>query len=312
MRRINSCHPYAAMTIILWSLAYVLTRMALQHFSPESLAVLRYMTASGTLIIFVPAAGIKPPGKEDLLLFLASGITGFFLYAVLFHKGQAMVTASTASVVIALVPVLTAICSAVIYKEKLRAWQWPAVGIQFAGVMVLMHNNGSFSLNGGLVWLLLAAVSLSIYNLLQRKLTRKYTAVQTAAYSIFSGTLLLLIFLPQAAGEVGTAPGIQLVYLLVLGVFSSAAAYVSWAAAFARAKQTSQVSNYMFLTPFVTSLLGFFMVHELPDRNAAVGSMIILTGVFLFNFGGRIRAGACRRSRKELAQAPEKGDNPGT
>jgi drug/metabolite transporter (DMT)-like permease len=86
--------------------------------------------------------------------------------------------------------------------------------------------------------------------------------------------------------EVSRAPAIQYLYLAVLGIGSSAVAYVSWAKAFAKAKKTSQVSNYMFVTPFLTSILGFLLAGEIPDRATLAGGSIILLGVLLFNFGG--------------------------
>ena len=147
--------------------------------------------------------------------------------------------------------------------------------------------NSSFSVNTGLLWLLAAALALSIYNLLQRKLTKQYTALQASTYSILFGTCLLSIFGPSAMEEVTRAPEIQYFYLLVLGIGSSAIAYVSWAKAFSKAKKTSQVSNYMFVTPFLTSILGFLLAGEVPDQATLVGGGIILLGVLLFNFGGK-------------------------
>ena len=63
----------------------------------------------------------------------------------------------------------------------------------------------------------------------------------------------------------------------------------SWAKASSKAKNTSQVSNYMFVTPFLTSILGFLMAGEVPDQATLIGGGIILLGVLLFNFGGMFR-----------------------
>ena len=65
---------------------------------------------------------------------------------------------------------------------------------------------------------------------------------------------------------------------------------MAWTKAFAKAKQTSQVSNYMFVTPFLASLLGFLLAGEVPDRATLVGGAIILAGLLLFNFGGSLKA----------------------
>lgn len=283
----NSFHPYAMVTILFWSLAYVLTRLTLQYFSAFSLGFLRYFVASCALLVIAVARKMQLPKRKDLPWFLLAGGIGFFFYMIAFNQGQATVTAATGSVVIATVPVMTALFARFVYQEKLKGFLWIAIGMEFVGVAVLTLLNSSFSVNTGLLWLLVAALALSIYNLLQRKLTKQYTALQASTYSILFGTCLLSIFGPSAMEEVTRAPEIQYFYLLVLGIGSSAIAYVSWAKAFSKAKKTSQVSNYMFVTPFLTSILGFLLAGEVPDQATLVGGSIILLGVLLFNFGGK-------------------------
>lgn len=282
----DSFHPYAAITIIFWSLAYVFTRLALQVFSTFSLGFLRYLIASAALIVIALVTRMKPPHVRDLPLFALSGAIGFFLYMICFNQGQSTVTAATGSVVIATVPVITALFARFLYGEQLRPLQWAAIAVEFMGVAVLTLLNSSLSLNSGLFWLILAALELSGYNLIQRKLTKRYTALQASTFSIFFGTLLLAVFSSAALREVAHAPAIQFVYLGVLGIGSSAIAYVSWAKAFSKAKQTSQVSNYMFITPFLTSIFGFLFAGEIPDTATVIGGGIILLGVLLFNLSG--------------------------
>ncbi len=293
----NDFHLYAIITIIFWSLAYVLTRLALQYFTPFSLGFLRYFIASCTLLIVAMLTKMKLPHIKDLPCFMLAGALGFFFYMITFNLGQKTVTASTGSIVISTVPVLTALISRIIYGEKLRYFQWMAIVIEFVGVVVLTLMNGILSINIGLLWLFFAALALSLYNLLQRKLTKKYTALQASAFSIFFGTILLAIFLPASVNEFLNAPAIQWVYLIILGVFSSAIAYVAWSRAFAKATQTSQVSNYMFITPFLTSVLGLIIVGEIPEPSTLIGGVIILLGVFIFNFGENFyRAFCCRKN----------------
>lgn len=282
----DSFHPYAAITIVFWSLAYVFTRLALQVFSTFSLGFLRYLIASAALIVIAFITKMKPPRVRDLPLFALSGAIGFFLYMICFNQGQSTVTAATGSVVIATVPVITALFARFLYGEQLRPLQWTAIAVEFMGVAVLTLLNSSLSLNSGLFWLILAALELSGYNLIQRKLTKRYTALQASTFSIFFGTLLLAVFSSAALREVAHAPAIQFVYLGVLGIGSSAIAYVSWAKAFSKAKQTSQVSNYMFITPFLTSIFGFLFAGEIPDTATVIGGGIILLGVLLFNLSG--------------------------
>jgi len=283
----DSFHIYAIITIVFWSLAYVFTRMALRYFSAYSLGFLRYFVASCSLIIVVITTKIKPPAKSDLKWFIIGGGAGFFLYMIAFNKGCETVTASTSSVIIATVPIITASLASFIYKERLKPFQWVAIVISFFGVITLALLNGTFTMNKGTIWLFLAAILLSIYNLLQRKLIRTYSAFQTSAFSIFAGTIMLCIFSPASLAEVKNAPPIQLFYVVIMGVFSSAIAYLTWSQAFAKAKHTSSVSNYMFITPFLTTLLGLLIAKESPDFLTIVGGIVIFTGLLVFNFGGK-------------------------
>lgn len=288
MRNKDSYHPYAALTILCWALSYIFTRLTLPFFSPLSLGFLRYLAASAALLILALVLKMKLPRRADLPWFVLGGAVGCFLNIVTYNIGQSTVTAATASVIIATTPMITAMLARAVYREKLPAYKWTATVVEFAGVAVLTLMRGSFSVNAGLFWLLLAALTLSIFNLIQRRLTRDYSALQVTAFCFFFGTLMLAVYAPAAVRDLQAAPPVQWLYVAVMGVFSSAVAYASWAGAFARAPQMSQVSNYMFATPFLTGILGFLLLRETLDPPTLIGGGIIIGGMLLFNFGHRL------------------------
>lgn len=283
----DSFHPYAITTIIFWSGAYVLSRLALSYYTAFSLGLLRCIIASCILLPIVIFSKMKKPALKDLKWFLAAGASGFALYMIAFNTGQSTLNSSTSSVVIAMVPVVTAVLARVIYKEHLRRLQWVSTFISFTGVVVLTVMSGGLKVNIGILWLLASVVLLSLFNILQRKLTKTYSALQTSAFSIFAGAILLSVFLPSSVRQVLKAPDIQLVYIILLGVGSSAIAYCAWAAAFAKAEKTSSVSNYMFVTPFLASVMGVVLGGETIELSTIIGGLIILAGVVLFNMSGR-------------------------
>ncbi|MBQ8647364.1 MAG: DMT family transporter [Oscillospiraceae bacterium] len=281
----DSYHPYAMTTIFFWSLAYVFTRLTSQVFSPSELGFLRYIIASAALAVVALITRMPLPRRADLGWFAAAGFTGFFLYMIAFNQGMLTLSSATGSVIIATVPMLTALMARFVYGERLAPLQWLAILVEFCGVAVLTLLNGVFSVNGGILLLMAAAVVLAIYNLLQRRLTRTYTALQASTYSIFFGTAMLAVFAPKALQQAAAAPPEQFLYLAVLGIGSSAIAYVCWAKAFEKARQTSQVSNYMFLTPLLTSVIGFVVSGEVPDRATLLGGLVIFAGLGLFHWG---------------------------
>lgn len=284
----ESYHTYAIITILCWSLSYVLTRLSSQYFSAFSLGFLRYAFASAALIFIALVAKIKLPDKRDLGWFLLAGFLGFFLYVIVFNLGCKVVSSGTSSVIIATVPMMTALLARFIYKEKLSIIKWAASVVEFSGVVVLTLLDTAFSFNSGLAWLIAASLLLSVYNLLQRRITKKYSGLQASAYGIFFGTLMLAVFMPNALTQAKTAPPSVFVYIAILGVFSSALAYAAWAQAFKKAGNASSVSNYMFVTPFLASLMGFVLAGEKLDEPTLIGGGIILLGLFIFNFGEKL------------------------
>ncbi|MPM79600.1 hypothetical protein SDC9_126639 [bioreactor metagenome] len=100
---------------------------------------------------------------------------------------------------------------------------------------------------------------------------------------------MLCIFLPSTIEETANAPAIQIFYVVILGVLSSAAAYCAWAKALSLAKNVSSVSNYMFVTPFLTSILAMAIAGESVEASTAIGGIFIFAGLVLFTFAGKLK-----------------------
>jgi drug/metabolite transporter (DMT)-like permease len=80
-------------------------------------------------------------------------------------------------------------------------------------------------------------------------------------------------------------PGIWLV--IFLGAGPSALAYLSWAKALSLAPNTSSISNYMFLTPFLALLLEYVVTKDLPGVATFVGGGIIMASLVIFLWASR-------------------------
>ena len=186
-----------------------------------------------------------------------------------------MVTAATSSIVIATSPILTALLASLLFRERLGRLQWAAAALEFVGILMLTLGGDSFSLNPGVLWLLLGSLLLSVYNILQRRLTRSYSPLCCSAYAIFFGTLLLSVFAPESFPQLASATALDWVYLLLLGVLSGSVAHLCWAKAMALAEDTSSVSNYMFLTPLFTALLGIAVYDNACSCKVICGNLCI-------------------------------------
>ncbi len=270
-------------TVFLWASTFVFTKVALNHFTPTVVGFLRYFTAS---VVLAAVCGVKKvgfPDKKDMPLFIVSGACGFGFYMIFFNIGSQTLSSSTSSVIIATTPIITAVIASFIYKEKIKPLGWLAIAVEFVGILILMLWNGVLSINKGALWMLLAALFFSGYNLVQRIITKKYSAFQTTAYSIFTGLIILCVFLPQAIPQVLSASWKELAVVLYMGVLPSAVAYIWWAKALSMANKTSDVTNFMFVSPLLTSIMGFFIIMEIPPVSTVIGGIIIIIGLVLFS-----------------------------
>ncbi len=283
----NNYHIYALITIIMWALSHIWIRVALEHFSVFPLGFLRYLSASVSLIAVLFLYRMPLPKKKDFPWFILSGATGFFLYMIFYNIGAKTTTVATSGVILASAPVFTVLFSVILLKEKISLRQWLAIAIEFIGIIVITAHGAIFSVNIGILWLFAAALSLSIYNLTQRKLTKSYSALQTTTFSIFAGTILLSVSAKQSFAELKTASTNHISSILLLGIFASSIAYIAWSKAFEKAQKTAQVSNYMFFMPLMTGILGFLFFGEIPTHSTWIGGTLIILGSYLFNYFGK-------------------------
>ena len=286
------CQAYAFATVVLWSTAYVYTKVALAFFTPGPLGLLRCAVASLAFVGILLArgwarGGFFVPSARHLSLFAAAGLSGFTLYLLAFNEGSITLNPTTNCIVISTAPILTAALARLFFSERLPVLRWLALALAFGGVVVMNGGGQGFMLAPGMGWVLVAAVLISLYNITQRALSRHYGSMEIAAWSFFAGTLFLLYCLPQTIAQVQAAPARALWLAFFLGIFPSAAAYLLWTRALALAPRTSLVTNYMFLTPFLSMLLDFMVTGGLPEASTFAGGAIIMGALVLFSLAGR-------------------------
>lgn len=280
-------HSLAFTTIVLWSVANVATRMALEYYSGDSLSFLRYATAAITLFIFAIIRHTKLPDTKDIPIFFIAGSIGFGLFVYTYNLGANLIEASTISLVLSITPIITVILAQLFLKEKTGIIGWVSLICAFIGVAIITLSKNSIDISTGAFFIVLASFCMSIFNIFQRKLLKKYKAIDIITYTIISGAISLTIFAPKAIVEFRNAPLNQLITVIILGVFSTAIAYVFWAVALSKADKTNEVVKYMYLTPVITTILGYFIINEIPSINTYIGGAIILLSVLIVNIKRR-------------------------
>ncbi|MFJ2363261.1 DMT family transporter [Pseudomonas sp. NPDC087697] len=275
---------FAVMFVILcWGYSPTGIRIGLQAYDPAHLALLRFLIASAFMAVIAACKGIALPRVSDLPLLALLGFFAVSLHHIALNFGQRGVSAGASSVLAQSTPLFSALLAHFIFNERVSAWRWFCVFLgMFGAAIVVAGDKGLGSVDPHGVLILLAALSWSLYFALQKRHSHRYSGLTMVCYTVWSGTALLLVFLPGLADEVAKAPAQAHLAVTLLGIFPSALAYLAWAYVL-RQIEASRASMALYLTPPTAMLIASVLLGEQPALMVIVGVLIVLVSVLALN-----------------------------
>ncbi|MCY9669599.1 DMT family transporter [Paenibacillus alginolyticus] len=280
----SSLYLIAVITaILLWSTSFVGTKIAFNSFPPLTLGAARFLIASVILgAIMLSRKEFIRPAPKDMGLMALSGILGTTLYFALENIGLELTTASSAALIVASYPAITALLEFIFYRVKI-SWL-KGLGIVMAVLGVYQISGGSSEessgqLTGNII-LILAGVVFAAYNFTTRKVVKNYSMVTVSFYQTIAGTLA---FIPLALIERSRwqVPSVESLWMLLyLGVFCSIAAFMLYNYGL-RNLSSGTAMALMNLVPLFGVLFSSVFLHEVLHIFDLIGGMIIIVGVIL-------------------------------
>jgi len=302
MRRKASADLIAVLTIclILWASAFAGIRLGLRSFGPGELALLRFIIASLSLLVYAIITRLPLPAVRDIPMLFLMGFLGFTVYHVGLNAGEIVVPAGAASFIIASVPVFSTLLAVIFLRERLTVLGWTGVAVSFLGVALISMGTGTgLKLEPAALLIVLAAVAESIYFVVQKPFLSRYTGLQLTTYTIWTGTVFMMIYLPGLVSQLGRASLASTLAVAYLGVFPAAIGYVLWSIALSRA-DVSRVTSTLNVSPILSLVIAFLVLAEVPTALSVVGGVITVSGVILLNtLGKRRQLPAEHRARSE-------------
>ena len=143
-----------------------------------------------------------------------------------------------------------------------------------------MGSSGGSELGFGVVLILVASLSESLYFVFQKKFLNKYGALPFTAYTIWAATLLMLFFTPGLGEQLAKAPAGATASAIYLGLFPTVIAY--FAIAYITEKTgTSEAASSLYLTPAATFLIAWLWLGEVPTMMTVFGGQSHSSGYHL-------------------------------
>lgn len=271
-------------TIILWATAFPGIRVALTAYSPEHISLLRLLVGSFVLIIIAIITKTPLPALKDIPIILFLGFLGFTVYQVALNYGEQTISAGVASLLVSTTPIFTALLAVIFYREKLGLWGWVGSLLGFSGVAFITVGGSTegFSFNTGIIIVLVASLSESIYFVFQHRYLEKYGAIPFTMYAIWSGTIFMLLFSPGLGEAILNAPLNATLVTLYLGIFPTIIPYFTLAYVTSRTG-AAEATSTLYLTSVFAFLIAWIWLGEVPHSSAITGGLVTLIGVFISN-----------------------------
>ncbi|MGN6129273.1 MAG: DMT family transporter [Nocardioidaceae bacterium] len=271
-----------AVTLLLWSSAFVAIRHLEASFSPGAMSLGRLAVGAVALGLVLVLRGGGLPARRDWPGLVAIGVLWFGLYNVALNAGERRVDAGTASMLIQLSPVLVAVLAAVFLRERAT----PALGVgllvAFGGVVViaLSTSPGGHRDTLGVLLCLVSAAAYAVSVVIQKPLVGRLTALQVTWAACTVGAVSCLPFAGRLVHDASRAPLGDVGWVVYLGVFPTAIAFTTYAYALTH-MSAGNLSVTTYLVPPLTVLLGWLFLGETPPALAYLGGALALLGVGL-------------------------------
>lgn len=267
----------AVMVTVIWGIAFVVSKIGLESFSPAQLTAFRFLVAS-LAVIWVP----RP--KISWTQLVAIGLTLFTGQFLLQFFGIANgMPAGLTAVVSQIQALFTVIFAAVILGDKPTRQQGTGMLLALAGLLMIGLNLGGTITFLSFALTLASAISWAIGNILIKQL-RDVNALHLVVWAslvpplpAFTISLVLDGYEPLLT-LVATASWQAILAPLYLGILASVIAYAVWGNLL-RNYPAGVVAPFALLSPCVGMLASAWVFDEKFSAFQLAGMICILAGV---------------------------------
>lgn len=284
--KLKAGYKYAMASILLWGSTASISKLLLKDL--DNLQVMFFTSLFATIALFFISLSqgkidiIKQYKIKDYFTFMYMGFFGVFLYGYFFYGALMRLPAQEAFIINYLWPIMIVILASIILKEKFTLQKLMALCISFIGITVVATKGSfvDFSLGDmkGILFAISGAISYGLFSVLGKKINyESFTSMMF--YYLFACIITFIVTFNIPAISM-----YQLIGLLWLGIFTCGLAYVTWFLAL-KYGDTAQMSNLIFLTPFLSLVYIHFFIGEEILLSSVIGLMIIILGILIQSLG---------------------------
>ena len=228
-------------------------------------------------------------GRDALLTYLAGGL-GIWGAMTSVYWGAQHIPSGLVSVIFGLSPVVTALMAAIWLDERaLTPFRLLGMALGLAGLALIFGHSAELGINAA--WGI-AAVLLSVHihaasSVWVKRIGSKMHPLETTTGSMLLAVPLFILSWLFSDGRLPAAlPAHALWSIVYLGVVGSVLGFVLYYYVL-RQVQASRVALIALMTPVVALILGQWLNEEIIGTREWLGTLIILAGLAVFEWGGQ-------------------------
>ena len=263
---------------VMWGLSFIFSKVALSEGMPAmTLAFWRYtLTAAMMLPMCLKLEGGIRLGKwaPRALMTTLLGITVYFYFEL---TGLQRTTASAASLILALVPMLTLLYRILFCRERVSRLRWFAVVLSLVGayfVIMTDGSEGSGTLAGNLL-MVCACLCWTGYILTTPKLMEACSSMRVSSWQAIAGMITLAPFALAERSQWVPVSARAWFYIFLLAAVCSALCYVLYNEAI-RSVDSLTVSLTINLNPVAACVGGALLLGEILTPMQLFGGVLII------------------------------------
>jgi drug/metabolite transporter (DMT)-like permease len=263
---------------VLWGMPYLLIRIAVSTVDP--LVVAGSRTLIGTLLL-LPIAWHRSAlvaGFRKWQWLLAYTLIEISIPWLLLGHAETRLNSSTAGLLLAVVPLFSALIVTKLGHERLEPRRLLGLGIGFAGVALLVGIDIHFSDLPAIAATMVVALCYAIGPIIVDRKLNDVPAIGVVTASLIVATLVYVPFAPFVWPV--HFPASALWSVVGLGVFCTAAAFLAFFALIAEAGP-ARASVITYVNPAVAIVLGAIVLSEPVTLGMSIGFPLVIVGSIL-------------------------------
>ncbi|GAB5403340.1 MAG: DMT family transporter [Aureliella sp.] len=304
-------------TAVLWGINIIVFKYAIVDLSPWLFNGIRlvFATIALGLLVWLESrfAKARDSGNEREKLRLSYlRLASFCLlsgvaYMLMFVRGIELTTAGNTALLLASMPMWTAVLSFLFLSERLGIATWGGLAVTFVGtILVTTQSSGPVDIGGeylsGNLYVLAAAIAWAAGTVMSKSLLESMTPLQLAFVCSLTTTPLHLAI--SAIALVGDPAALAqllepkiIIALVYSGVFSTGVAYATWYAG-VRIVGGSHAAVYQNFVTVVAVAGGWLFLREQITAPQIIGGCLTVAGLLVMRRSRMIS----ERRQKQLQQ----------